>query len=246
MRKAEIKICIISIIIIAMLIFCFLKEHEIQNLREEKTELMQKKKEIQELSEKISNMHFVFTKTQDKFIEPHDDIKKILMRIAKKSHVKQVKLKRKKEAQKYFDILEFEVQFSAESEKYVYSFIENIRNEFNCIFDSIKIIKKEKKNFIAKIKCRHFQYKFFNKYIEISPIKKKRIMINRLQLFQKDGDDKKYFLHGIIDQSKAYINNEWKRVGDMIGDYTIETISGDSITLKGEDEQLAINLGDSW
>lgn len=234
-------------IIIAMLMISFVKEREIQDLKEEKIALMQKRKEIQEFSEKISNLHFALTKTRDKLMESHDDIKRILTRIAKRSHVKQVKLKRKKISQRYFDIIELEVQFSAEVEKYIYNFIENIMNEFNCIFDSIKIMKKEKKNFIAKIKCRHFQYKFLDRCIDIIPIKKtKKVVINHLQLFQKDDDSKKYFLHGIIDKSNAYVNGEWKRVGDTIGDYMVKNISENSITLQGDGEELEINLGDSW
>ncbi|MBR1733858.1 MAG: hypothetical protein IJ730_00155 [Alphaproteobacteria bacterium] len=244
MRKHEVEMCIISVIIIVVLLLCFVKREEVRELNEEKNSLIQTKSEISELVRTISRSSFNFSMKREQFSDKHTDIRRILIDIAKKTHVEKIKLK--KEFERYTSVGEFELKFTTKREKYIYNFIDLLRAELNLVFDSIKIIKKDKNLFFTKIKCRYFQYYDLDKGININPIQKQKLFFNKLQLFQKDEENKKHFLRGIINCSKAYIDDKWKNIGDTIDDYTLKGISDDSIIMKNDDEELKIKLGGSW
>lgn len=116
----------------------------------------------------------------------------------------------------------------------------------NIIFDNIKIVKKDKRNFITYLKCRLFEYKYLDKSINIEPEKRKKFYASRLQLFPKDDDEKKHFLRGIIDKTKVYVDDEWKCIGDIIDEYEIKDIIERAIFIEKDGKIEKIKLGDSW
>ena len=130
-----------------------------------------------------------------------------------------MKFKSKENDQKLFRESDIEIYFSAEREQDIYRFLQSLYNNLNIIFDNIKIAKKDKRNFITQLKCRLFEFKGIDKSINIEPKKKDRIYLTHLQLFPKDDEKEKHFLRGIINKTKAYIDDEWKQVGDIADEY---------------------------
>lgn len=245
MHKNEVAVCIFSIILIILLYLCMEKRNEIGDLKKAKELIIKKQAEFTKLSDKIRNTQFNFTKTKEELIQPNQNIKKILSQISKKSHIEKIKFKQKENDQKSFKEVHIEIQFFAEYEQYIYRFVQKLANKLNIIFDSITIIKKDKRNFITHLKCRLFEFKYLDRAINIKPKKKNRIYFSHLQLFPKDDETKKHFLKGIID-TKAYIDDEWKQVGDTIDEYEIKNITGRNILIEREGKLEKIKLGDSW
>lgn len=246
MHKNEVAICTFSIILIILLYLCMEKRNEIGDLKNAKELIIRKQIEFTKLSDKIHNTQFNFIKTKEELIQPNQNIKKILSQISKKSHIEKIKFKQKENDQKSFKEVHIEIQFFAECEQDIYRFIQKLANKLNIIFDSITIIKKDKRNFITHLKCRLFEFKYLDRAINITPKKKNRVYFSYLQLFPKDDEKKKHFLKGIIDKTKAYIDDEWKQVGDTIDEYEIKDITGRNILIEREGKIEKIKLGDSW
>lgn len=247
MHKDEIKICVFLAVFAILLLLCFMKKNEINELKKEKESILEKQNEIQKLAGMISAISFDQIITKETLLKRYDDINGVLIKIAQKSHIKAAKLKKKEIKQKYYKEFDMEVKFLAEYEHDIYYFIENLREELNIIFDSVKIIKKSKKNFFVQIECRCFKYNAINKFIDIKSQKRNATFINHLQLFTKDEERKKHFLQGIIDRTRAYIDEEWKQSGDTIGDdCKIKNIYGESILIERNGKSKEVKLGDSW
>lgn len=120
MHKNEVAICIFSIILIILLYLCMEKKNEIGDLKNAKELIIRKQTEFTNLSDKINNTQFNFIKTKEELIQPNQNIKKILSKISKKSHIERIKFKQKENDQKSFKELHIEIQFSAECEQDIY------------------------------------------------------------------------------------------------------------------------------
>lgn len=228
------------------MLLCLAKRNEICNLENEKKQITEKQIEFTKLFNKIHNTKFNFSKTKEEVIKKNQSIKKTLARISKKTHIKKVKFKSKENDQKLFKESDIEIYFSAEREQDIYRFLQNLYNKLNIIFDNIKIVKKDNRNFITYLKCRLFEYKYLDKSINIEPEKRKKFYASRLQLFPKDDDEKKHFLRGIIDKTKVYVDDEWKCIGDIIDEYEIKDIIERAIFIEKDGKIEKIKLGDSW
>lgn len=251
MHKIEVKISLCAALIcilLAILAFCVSKNQELSNLTIKKNEILEKKNNISKLSNEISKNSFNFARPLDCSFNSADRLNDSLKEICKKSEVENVLFKLNIKKEHCCNIKNIEIKFSTKCERNIYNLIRELQNKFDAIivFDEIKIIKKDKLSFVAKIQFRLLMFDrcMYKESIIINPLLK-NILLNKqsMHLFPNDEETKKYTLHCVINNSKAYINNVWVNIGDVLDDFKIKDIHQNSIDVYRNNEVINVKIG---
>ncbi len=254
MHKIEIKIslCIgLLCFLFIFFIFCISKEQELSDFTIKKHELLNQKSNISKLSDDIAECSFGFAKPSCLNCNKLDDCKNIIKEICKESHLENVLFKITLTDDQYFNMKNVEIKFSTKYERSVYNFIIALQKKLNevIIFDVIKIIKKDKHNFVAKILFRllSFGKSIYKKSIIINPLLANVFSdIRSICLFPTDEELKKYTLYCVIENSQAYINDVWMNIGDVCDNFKVKNIYQNSIDIQRENEIINVNIGYDW
>ena len=250
MHKIEIKtsLCIgLSCLLFIFLIFCVNKNQELHDFTAKKYKLISHKNNISKLSNEISKCSFNFIKP----FNATGNFKNIIKETCKKYHIENALFKFNAAKDKYCEIKNIEIKFSTKHERNIYDFIIGLQNKLDeiIIFDEIKIIKKDKHNFVTKIQFRLLlpDTREHKKSIIINSLPKNIFFnIKSICLFPKDEETEKYTLHCIINNSKAYINDKWVNIGDELDDFKIKNIYPNSIDVQHDNEVVNISIGSNW
>lgn len=251
MHKNEIKICLLLLVTLMLTAFCASKVKKINELKKREFLALEQQEKVKKLAEKISDLSLEITKSKDKINETKVSIKALISNIAKKTYIKETKIKTSSSKKKYYQLTDLEIRISAVRESDIYRFIFNIWKELNISFDKIQIVKTGTRKFAAKINCHCYFFDIKTRVIDFIPttslLSLDKKQLKDILLFEKDEEIKSHNVHAIIDRVKVYINDSWKEVGDKIDEYEVKAISADTITLQREDEDsFDVKLGGSW
>jgi hypothetical protein len=215
---------------------CATKIVELEELKDQKNHLITIQDSINRLIKKIKNHSFL----QKKNFDQNFDLRREVEKISKAVKVKKVSLKRNP-----IGGIE-EIKFSANKEKSIYEFISRLMIELPGVvqFRSIKFFLSDKNNINTVIQFKILTSgERFVKYLyntncnynyDIPPIR----------LFEKR---KLHKLFCTIQNEKAYLDNSWFKVGDMIDDYELISIQQDFIEIQEKkDSRKRIQLGSEF
>lgn len=249
MYKNELKICISFIILAIFIVLCLVCNLSLNRLKNEANIIANKRKEFLRLSQKISSSFFCFRKNKEQLVGVAHDIRKSILEILRSFEAKKVAIKIDESSQETYNLDNIRFQFEIKSEQDVYKFLQSLKLQFNVIFDVIKIVKKSVESFKVEIECRCMELKEIDKEIRIKPLEANEVgkearVIKKISIFSKNNNVPKHILKGIINGTKAFIDEEWKSVGDSIEDNEITVISDDFVMIETDGVEKQIRIGD--
>lgn len=254
MRKNEIKICILFAILAAFLACCFLYNSAVSRLKNDANAVAEKRREFVRLSQNISEAFLDFRKSKNQLLQKPPDIRGSILEGLKKINAKKASIKILEDSEEICGMHHIALQFEAKSERGIYNFSRSLRSKFNIIFDTIKMSRNQSDSLKIEMKFRCIKFKKIDEAIRIEPkkrygangangAKKEARAIKRINIFSKDKAPK-HILKGIINGSKAFIDDEWKKLGEFVGDSEIVGISDNFITIETDDMRRKIRVGD--
>lgn len=248
MRKNELKICILFAILGVLLFCCLMYNTTIGALKHEADIVAQKRKRFARLFEKISKRNLNIKKNKEQLLKVCSDVRKYIVTILKKINPQKVAIRTTVSNFDMYNLNNINLQFETKSEQSIYYFLQNLNSRFNAVFGTIKISKSQPDNFKVEIKFHCVEFKKIDKDIRIEPKercsnKKGVKAIKKIRIFSKNNDVPKHILRGIINGVKAFIDKEWKKVGDFVEDAEIIDISDNSIIIEIDSMQNKINVG---
>jgi hypothetical protein len=224
-----------------------MKFTEFTDLNKQKDKLIKQMDDTNKLVSDIKSASFPALQFKNKIFSDNTDIKKLVEQISRKLLIKNILLKENTSVHENEKILE--TKFTVLKEKQIYEFIDALYRELAGIvkFESIKIIKSNEKQLSVKILCKIFM---IDKDIAINSIEitrggNRHNNVKSLNFFVLE----KATLHTlfcIINNSKAYIDDSWFRIGDKIEDYKITGIYSNFIEIQNDNQKSIIKLGSSW
>lgn len=160
-----------------------------------------------------------------------------------KSQIKSIAKPCKTSDVKVHDINRFELILISENEKTVTRCLQDLYLQLNGLvkFQDVKLVK-ENDGIKAKIICEisYFNSENLSKNIKINPQK----IVSAVSLFKTK---KTHQLLAIINDSQAFIDDDWRKVGDEIDeDTTIIDIQQCVIQLKSEGQVKTVHVGEKW
>ncbi|GHT97891.1 hypothetical protein FACS1894126_2760 [Alphaproteobacteria bacterium] len=244
MHKNEIKISGLFCIALILLIFCVFRKTELEEIFQEKDIALSNKNYIAKLVEEISQSSFPAAKLCDDV--SNYDARKHIKDCAKKASINKVMLKNKSINDKYFRADEMEIQLSAKKEHSIHNFLKEIYTQSPgpVEVDSIEITKRGKEDFFVKIQCRLCLFDKDTPQNSVKPMEKKMPDICSATLFRSDDEEHK--LHCVIENEKAFVDNNWINIGDSIDGSTVKKIGYESIDLEFNGKLNHIKIGSSF
>lgn len=264
MRKNELKICMLSAISIALLILSLICNSKLNVLENEATSVAAQRIEFLKLHQKISNLSLDFGKNKSEFLAAIPNLKRDTLNIAKRFKANKIAIKITANqpttcnvsgtynTNNMYDIHNITMQFEIASEQDIYKFLRTLKTKFNVIFNSIHIIKKQSENFKINLEYTCVEFKEIDKNIQFKTLQrnhssKEAQNLKKIRIFREDSNPQKHILRGVINNSKAFIDGEWKQVGDFIDETTeIKAISDNYITLEHNELKNKIKVGKSF
>jgi hypothetical protein len=232
--------------ILALCSMCFVKFLQLDNLRNQRNLLSEKNKSITELANSITESSFRSLKSKKKIFYQGMDVKNFIKKIVKNFSLRKVLFKMDNCASAHEKILE--IKFNSPNESRIYKIFDALWREFDGIvgFESIKILRSNLSGLFVEVKCKFFLFDEKEAKNSIELIEDKhRCKTKSIDLFNLRGA-KEHNLLGIIDDSRAYIDDAWYCIGDKIDDWEVANIRQNSIKIQSNNRKLTLKLGSSW
>ncbi|GHT90290.1 hypothetical protein FACS1894122_00270 [Alphaproteobacteria bacterium] len=245
MHKNEIEIYGLACLAFILLMACVFKKTKFEEVFQEKESALFHKNNLEKLAYNISQSSFPAIKLCDD--ASNYNAQKHIRDCAKKASIDKVMLKNKATNDKYFRADEMGIQLSAKKERDIYSFLREIyaQSPGPVEVDSIGITKRGKNDFVAKIQCRLYLFDKNSLQNFVKPMKNKSMFdIGSVSLFQSDDEEHK--LHCVIENEKAFVDNNWINVGDTIDGSTVKKIGYESIDLESKGKLDHVKIGSSF
>lgn len=253
MRKNELKVCILSAVFIALLCLSFAHKLALDKLQNEADKIAAKRVQFIQLHQRLSDLSLNLNKNRSELLRKTPNLRHSILNIAKKSDVQKVALKIIQNSFKTYNAYNVSMQFESPSENNIYKFLNSLRSKFNVIFDSIKISQKqtESDNLKVDLECTCIEFTKIDENITFKPLKKSNLQkeskeIKKIHLFDNNTNKQKHTLKGIINGSKAFIDNGWKQIGDSVDETEIKAIFNDSIMLENQESLDNIKIGNKF
>jgi hypothetical protein len=234
------KIGIPIFLTVLLVLLCVLKTAEFEETRNRKNRLIMFRKSAEALAREIKTHPFSPLKSPRKLFEKNLDLRKTAEKICRKLGTEKA-LIRRSGAQNIG-----EIKISADDEGKIYEFIRRL------FFELPGAVRLRSVKFLPSGGIVSAIIAFEVSAVEKCPglvlqkAPRRKADLGSLNLFgiKKSGSHK---LLCIADDSGAYIDDSWFRVGDFVGGRRLTEIFPNAVEIKGEGpSKIRIGLGESW
>ncbi|MDR1551112.1 MAG: hypothetical protein LBS14_00280 [Holosporaceae bacterium] len=230
------KIIICRAGILALLLSVILaKIIELEDLHDQKEALKIQLAEVRNFSREIR--YIPYLKSKDRIFVKNYDLKTEVGKISKKLNIQKILIKHLSDCE--------EIRIKTASEKMIYTFLEELFFDLPGFvqFTNLNICPTEKNWLIATIQLRIIPCDL-ESLITIPPSAAHLRPNSFITLF---GWTQRHKLFGIVNNSKAYIDNAWLSIGDPVDNYRISSIGSHTITIQDDTgKTTTVKLGHTW
>lgn len=232
--------------ILILCFLCFIKFLKLDSLKNQRNLLDEEARSMAELANTIHKTSWNGLKSKEKIFNRNINIKHVVEKASQKFSLQKVLFRMSNGAGVREKVLE--IKFNVSEESCIYKFLDTLWRESAGVvgFESIKILRSGSNELFVKIKCKIFSFeeKETGRAVEIIE-EKHAVDVKSINLFNLK-KSKEHKLLGILDNSKAYIDDAWYGVGDKIDDGEVLNIYQNSIEIQSDNKKSTIKLGASW
>lgn len=239
------RIVPLLLIVLSLSAYFIYKQHEITKYNYSYTDFNAKKKIISKLSKKIKKCSLNIC-AQNK---NYSNLNSAIIKIAKACNLSQVKFKDlsnqlPKDASNNPQA-KIELSITCSDETSIYNFIIQLYQIPKIInFNKIDIIKNNKNIIEASLLFTIYPIEN-NNCIFFKPRKASNTPV-KIELIKLQAPNLTHFLLCTIDQSLAFIDKKWMKIGDKVDGYAITKINQSSIKIQNDNISKTIEVGKTW